>query len=100
MGGKGALPKLVKPLFYMKVFTGLHQLIDTVPSGTLLSDRLKRIKWSAALLKPRWEGLAKGRVFLARKPVRLSSEDLQQIRLIALVGFTVLPGLRSDNWKV
>lgn len=29
----------------------------------------------------------------------LSSEDLQQIRLIALVGFTVLVGLRSDNWK-
>lgn len=69
VGGKGALPELVKPLFYMKVFTGLHQLIDTIPSGTLLSDRLKRIKWSAALLKPRWEGLAKGRVFLARKPV-------------------------------
>lgn len=100
MGGKGALPELVKPLFYIKVFTGSQQLIDTVASGTILSDRLERMKWSAVLLKPRWEGLAKGRVFLARKPVRLSSADLQQIRLIALVGFAVLPGLGSDNWKV
>jgi len=46
-----------------------------------------------------WKAQAEGRAFLARKLVCLSSEDLQQIRLIALVGFTVLMGLRSDNWK-
>lgn len=42
---------------------------------------------------------AKGRAFLARKLVHLSSGDLQQIRLIALVGFTDLVDLRSDSWK-
>lgn len=51
------------------------------------------------LLKPWRKAPAKGRAFPARKLVRLSSGDLQQIRLIALVGFTDLLGLRSDNWK-
>lgn len=31
--------------------------------------------------------------------VSLVSGDLQQIRLIALIGFTDLVGLRSDSWK-
>lgn len=51
------------------------------------------------LPKPWWKVHAKGRVFLARKLVCLSSEDLQQTRLNAPVGFSVLMGLRSDNWK-
>ena len=73
--------------------------LHTVPFGTLLPDVLKRIKWSSVLLKPCWKAHTKGRAFLAGKLVHLSSEDLQQIRLIALVGFTVLMSLRSDNWK-
>lgn len=31
--------------------------------------------------------------------VSVVSGDLQQIRLIALVGFTDLEGLRSDRWE-
>lgn len=42
----------------------------------------------------------KGQSVPCKEPgVSLVSGDLQQIRLIALVGFTDLVGLRSDSWK-